>query len=132
MRDPTMQLKRPTDKELCKRITEAKECLNKKKGLFANPAKTVAELNQLDIGHANEVWELIKTLLSEISSKDYKGAKPPQKSYEKATIGHELLAFSWWSSKMAKQMYMKFVLKNERFYYVSLHECRSTEQKGDI
>jgi hypothetical protein len=41
------------------------------------------------------------------------------------------LAFSWWSTKLAKQMYIKFVLKNERYFYVSLHQSRSTEQKGE-
>lgn len=55
----------------------------------------------------------------------------PQKSYEKAIVGLELLAFSWWSPKYAKQMYIKFVLKNERYYYVSLHESHSAEQKGE-
>jgi len=45
--------------------------------------------------------------------------------------GSELFAFSWWSIQCAKQMYIKFVLKNERYYYISLHQSRSTEQKGE-
>ena len=55
----------------------------------------------------------------------------PKKSYEKAIAGLELFAFSWWSEKLAKQMYIKFVLKNERFYYVSLHQSRRLGQQGE-
>lgn len=68
-----MHDKRPSDRELIKRLNEAKEFLKNRHGLFA---------------------------------------------------------FSWWSAKCAKQMYIKFVLKNERYYYVSLHESRFAEQKG--
>lgn len=123
-----MHDKRPSDRELTKRLDEAKEFLKYRHGLFANPAKAMGELNDLNIGDANDVWQLIKELLEEISPDSYRGARPPQKSYEKATAGLELFAFSWWSSKLAKQMYIKFVLKNERYYYVSLHQSRSTEQ----
>src|ERR1700722_8824487 len=99
-----MHDKRPSDRELFKRINEAKESLKKRHGLFANPSKAAGELNDLSIGDANDVWQLIKELLEEISPKDYGGARPPQKSYEKAILGLELLAFSWRSPKLAKQM----------------------------
>ncbi|MFN4173654.1 MAG: hypothetical protein ACK4HV_00925 [Parachlamydiaceae bacterium] len=124
-----MQDKRPSDRELTNRLNEAKKFLDIQSGLFANPSKAVGELNDLDIEDTNNVWRLIRELLEEISPRDYKGTRPPQKSYEKTIEGHELLAFSWSSSKYGKQMYIKFVLKNERYYYVSLHPCRSTEQK---
>jgi hypothetical protein len=124
-----MQDQRPSDRELFKRINEAKESLKNRCGLFANPSKAVGELGDLGVGDANDVWQLIKELLEEISPRDYRGARPPQKSYEKAIAGLELLAFSWWSAKLVKQMYIKFVLKNERYYYVSLHQSRSTEER---
>jgi hypothetical protein len=119
-----MQDKRPSDRELTKRLSEAKEFLKNRHGLFANPSKAMGELNDLDIIDANDVWQLIRKLLEEISPKDYKGSRPPQKSYEKTILGVELLAFTWWSPRCAKQMYIKFVLKNERYYYVSLHPSR--------
>jgi hypothetical protein len=125
-----MHDKRPSDRELFKRIKEAKESLKNQDGLFANPSKAVNELFEIGIGNANEIWALIIDLLEEISPKDYKGTRPPQKSYEKTISGLELMAFSWWSPKLEKKMYVKFVLKNEQYYYVSLHECRSTEQEG--
>lgn len=126
-----MQDKRPSDRELTKRLNEAKEFLKNRSGIFANPSKAVGELNALDIGDSNDVWPLIRELLEEITPKDYRGSRPPQKSYEKAIAGLELLAFNWWSPKCAKQMYIKFVLKNARYYYVSLHKSHSTEQRGE-
>lgn len=126
-----MHDKRPTDRELNKRIIVAKECLNNRLGIFANPSKAVGELSNLNISDSNDVWNLIRELLEELTPKDYSGAKPPQKSYEKAIIGQELLAFSWWSVKLKAHMYIKFVLKNERYYYVSLHQSRSTKQEGE-
>ncbi len=126
-----MHDKRPSGRELTKRLDEAKEFLKNGYGVFATPSKVVGELNDLDIGDTNDVWQLIRELLEEISPKDYNGSRPPQKSYEKAIAGSELFAFSWWSTQCAKQMYIKFVLKNERYYYVSLHQSRSTEQKGE-
>lgn len=45
-----MHNKRPSDRELAKRLSEAKEFLKNRHGLFANPAKAVGELNDLDIG----------------------------------------------------------------------------------
>lgn len=126
-----MHDKRPSDRELTNRLKEAKEFLKSRPGVFANLSKAVGELNDLDIGDTNEVWQLIGILLEEITPNDYKGTRPPQKSYEKAIAGLELLAFSWQSRKYGKQMYIKFVLKNERYYYVSLHQSRSTEQNGE-
>lgn len=126
-----MHDKRPTDRELIQRIKAAKDCLKKCPGLFANPAKIVGELNALQIDDTNEIWPLMIELLEEIKPQDYKGSRPPQKSYEKAIEGLELIAFCWWSPKLEKQMYIKFVLKNERFYYVSLHQSRSKEIEGE-
>lgn len=126
-----MHDKRPTDHELLKRINEAKEALKNRQGVFANPSKVVGELNELGIGDSNEIWSLIKDLLEEIAPKDYRGTRPPQKSYEKTIIGLELLAFSWQSRKLAKMMYLKFAIKNGRYYYVSLHESRSKDQEGE-
>lgn len=58
-----MNDKRPSDRELEKRINEAKEFLKNRHGLFSNPSKAVSELNDLDIGDTNEVWQLIRELL---------------------------------------------------------------------
>jgi hypothetical protein len=67
-----MHDRRPSDHELIKRLNEAKEILKNRHGIFANPSKVVGELNDLDIGDTNEVWQLIRELLEEITPKDTK------------------------------------------------------------
>jgi len=118
---------RPSDRELQKKLEEAKKALQLHAGLFANATKTVGELYDLDIG-TEEVWELVRELLEEITPQDYAGGRPPQKSYEKMISERELFAFCWWSTKLEKKMYLKFALKNDRYYYVSLHESRGKNE----
>lgn len=113
---------RPTHRELTKKIAEAKAALSNQEGLFADPSKTVPELTALNIGDTEEVWPLIQELLEEIDPSHYTGGRPPLKSYEKAIEGKELFAFSWDSQKLSRRMYLKFALKDKRFYYVSLHK----------
>lgn len=115
------QPKRPSIKELTGKLNEARDLLSKKEGLFANPGNVVGELNDLDIGDSKKVWDLIKSLLTELEPKDYTGGRPPLKSYEKSIEGKELFAFSWQSNFLNKKMYLKFALKGDRFVYVSLH-----------
>jgi hypothetical protein len=86
----------------------------------------VGELYDLEIESPNQVWKLIIELLDEIFPKDYAGGRPPQTSYEKPIEDQELFAFCWNSKKLGKIMYLKFALKENRYYYVSLH--RSKEQ----
>jgi hypothetical protein len=115
---------RPSMRELHKKITEAKAALHQCSGLFANPSKAVGELYELNVLDTNEVWILIQELLEEISIEDYAGCKPPQKSYEETINGEELFAFTWWSKRLSRKMYIKFALKQGRYYYVSLHASR--------
>lgn len=116
--------KRPSPHELTRKLAQAHEFLENRHGIFAEPLKNYGEINDLDIDDSDEIWSLIKLLIKEIKPEDYIGTRPPMKSYEKSVFGHDLFAFSWFSPKMKKQMYIKFVLKNSTYYYVSLHECR--------
>lgn len=120
-----MQERRPSERELHKKIEEAKEFLKHSRGLFANPSKAVGELYELNVGAAQEVWPLIGQLLEEIKPSDYAGCNPPQKSYEKLIEGVELFAFRWFSEKCGEEMYLKFALKNGYYYYLSLHVNRA-------
>lgn len=123
--------KRPTERELHKKIQEAKDILKSASGIFANPAKVVNELYYLNIDNSCSVWQLICELLNELSPKDYAGCNPPQKSYEKTIEGVDLFAFCWSSERLKKKMYLKFALKNGRFYYVSLHPSRLSQNNGE-
>lgn len=121
-----MYSNRPSNGELDKKIKEAKAALIAQNGVYVNLNKVVGELYELEIESPIQIWKLILVLLDEISPKEYVGGRPPQRSYEKAIEGHELFAFCWDSLKLGKKMYIKFALKGNRYYYVSLH--RSKEQ----
>lgn len=115
---------RPTRGELDKKIKGARVALNIQSGLFAHPAKAVGELYALNIESNKHLWELILELLNEITPEDYVGGRPPFRSYEKTIEDSELFAFCWNSERLNKKMYIKFALKRERYYYVSLHESK--------
>lgn len=114
-------LERPSRREIDKRIVDAKRALSGDKCYFTNPVKNLNELNKLEIGDSSEVWVLLIELVEEIEIEHYAGSHPPMKSYEPTINGCELYAFMWKSKKMGKEMYLKFSVKNECFYLVSLH-----------
>lgn len=115
---------RPTTNELLHKLKEAAEAIHLRNVRFANPAKIGGELNNLNIMDSGEVWNLILALLKEIKCDDYAGGRPPQRSTEKMVEGKDLWAFAWDSAMLGKRMYLKFVLKESAFYYVSLHESK--------
>ncbi len=115
---------RPTGRELTNKLKSAAEALRSRRAFFANPAKTVKELYDLEIGDASEVWDLLCELLQEIVPEDYAGKHPPERSYEKTIAGKELLAFVWRSRRLNKTMYVKFAMKDNQFAYVSLHAAK--------
>lgn len=118
-----MNQRRPTNREIFKRLKEAQLALDSRKVAFANFNKVVGELNDIGVD-SNDVWELILELINEINVEDYDGGHPPKKNYEPFGTDADLWAFSWQSPSFGKKMYLKFSLKNNCFYYVSLHKSR--------
>ncbi len=115
-------MNRPSRHELLNKILKAKSILRKKEGFFAHSSKIIGELEQLNITDTQEIWPFIYKLLQEIQPEDYAGSRPPQKSYEKKIEGKDLFAFAWESKILRMRMYMKFVILDDDFYYVSLHQ----------
>ena len=81
-----MHDKRPSDRELTKRLNEAKEFLKNRHGVFAEISKAYGELNDLDIGNSDDIWDLIKELLEEISPNDYAGTRPLRRNKASAKV----------------------------------------------
>jgi hypothetical protein len=123
-----MYNKRPSVKELTNKLRQAKEALAKGSKRFVDPVKVMGELNSLEIDDSEEVFDLIGKLLDEIVPADYAGGRPPQRSYEQGYEGKELFAFAWESQILGKRMYLKFIIFEECFYYVSLHKDNPKEK----
>ena len=121
--------RRPSAREIDKRLAEAKIVLREQDLIFAHPSKAVGEINDLGLGDSGELRSLVLELLEEISLVDYTGSRPPLRSDESSIADCELWAFSWTSTSLGKEMYLKFALKNSRFYLVSIH--RDRPQKMD-
>mgnify|MGYP000949137812 FL=1 len=82
----------------------------------------------LDLGFLmDELLELLPSILNELEPGQYRGTRPPQKSYEKTIIGRELYAFSWMSKALGCSVYFKFALKEKTLWIVSFHRDRKTE-----
>ncbi len=117
-------IKRPSVRELTRKLKDAKAALRTNTGFFANVRGAGGELNDLQMVDSDDVWPLILILLKEIEPEDFVGQRPPEKSYEAKIYGLELFAFAWESERLGKRMYLKFALQEGRFYYFSLHPSK--------
>lgn len=117
-------IKRPAPRELYERIRQASESLDEGSIYLVEVEPIIADA--LDLGYEiAEIAKVLKRLVNELSHKDYAGTKPPQRSYKGPILDCELYAFSWESRFLGCRVYLKFALKGDAFWLVSLHEDRS-------
>ncbi len=120
---------RPSYNETAKKISQAKKALRENQVSFGpNTGKLVDEFTQLKIGDTKEIWELLKDLLEEIEPSHYAGPHPPMLAIEPNIKGSELFIFIWQSKKMQKEMYLKFSIKGDHFFYISLHPSNRSKK----
>jgi hypothetical protein len=117
-------IKRPSPKELYDRIRQARAILDDGPIYLVEDEPIIADALGLGYDIA-EIAGVLKRLFNEISQKDYVGTKPPQKSYKTTILDSELYAFNWDSRFLGCRVYLKFALKGDAFWLVSLHEDRS-------
>jgi hypothetical protein len=117
-------IRRPSSKELYDRIHQARRIVDDGPIYLVEDEPIIADA--LDLGYdITEIPRVLKRLFNEISQKDYAGTRPPQKSYKNPILDCELYAFSWESLHFGCRVYLKFALKGEVFWLISLHEDRS-------
>jgi len=114
---------RPSHRELDRKLKQGRDAAAAGRIRLLEPDSILADLLDLDY----LVGDLAKDLLvvfQEIGPGDYKGQSPPKKSYEKAIFRCELFAFKWASKVFGCWMYLKFTVKGENLWIVSLHRDR--------
>lgn len=116
---------RPTHSELNKKLIKARASVLAGDWSPVDPLKLTPEFHALKLYTTEEQTGALFDCLEEISPAHYKGAKPPQKSYERATKGKELFAFVWESARFKRRMYLKYCFRGETLYIVSLHRSKS-------
>ncbi len=97
-----------------------------------------ADLDEMGFAGEDELWDCLPGLLTEIRSGSpvecYAGTRPPQKSYEPGIEEEELWAYSWFSDRLQKRVYLKFVIIKDasgepHYLHVRLHPDRPKGRK---
>lgn len=114
---------RPSYRELDRKLKQGREAAAAGRIRLLEPDSILADLLDLDYLVANLPKDL-PVVFREIGPGDYKGQRPPKKSYEQAILGSELFAFRWTSKVFGCRMYFKFTVKGENLWIVSLHRDR--------
>lgn len=123
----SLKMNRPTKRELNGKIEQAKQAVQNGNLEIVNP--TVIASDAIKLGYQiKELKGVLNNLLNEVKIDNYAGYHPPHKSYEPQIKGKDLFAFRWTSSTLNFEIYLKFALKNETLYIVSLHENK--KKKG--
>lgn len=117
---------RPTPKELTGKIRQAVKAVSNDWICILD--QEILARDALELGYRiSDLSDILIDVLSAISPGDYIGYQPPEKSYEDKIKGIELFAFKAYSQILACNVYLKFGLKGEFIWIISLHEF---ETKG--
>ena len=123
-----MSMGRPSHKEISRKINQAKEAVSENHFSILNPVIIAADAIELGVNF-QEISSILVDLLEEVSPSHYAGQYPPQRSYEHEIEGYELLAFRWLSKRLGCRVYLKFTMKGNRVWLVSLHEDRKEHKR---
>ena len=116
-------MKRPSHKELTKKIREAKEAVSERRIEIVEPIAVTSDA--LELGYLiEELPNILSEVLDEVTPYHYAGTRPPQHSYEEKIKDCELFAFRWESKHFGCDVYLKFTLKDDLMWLVSLHVHR--------
>jgi len=121
-------MKRPSHKEIYGKIRKAKELISDGYIEIIEPDCIAADA--LELGYLIEdLPNILSEILLEVKAENYAGTKPPQLSYEEQIIDCELFAFRWKSKRFGCEVYLKFTLKDNIMWLVSLHPHRVGENE---
>jgi hypothetical protein len=117
---------RPTPKELTGKFRQAVKAVSDGRICILDPE--ILARDAFELGYRiSDLSDILTDLLSAVLPEDYIGHQPPEKSYEDKIKGIELFAFKACSEILGCNVYLKFGLKGEFIWVVSLHEF---ENKG--
>lgn len=120
-------MRRPFPREIDRKIRQAREAVADDRISIVNPISIAADALELSFT-IEDIAAVLIDLLEETSPKDYVGPHPPQRSYEDEILRCELFPFRWNSKRLGCKAYLKFAIKEDRMWLVSLHEDRSGER----
>ena len=114
---------RPSHKEITSKIKQAKRALLENRISIINPISVATDAIEPGLSFG-EISKILFDLLEEITPKDYAGQYPPQRSYVNEIKDGELSAFQWLSKSLGCKVYLKFTIKENQLWLVSLHQAQ--------
>ncbi len=117
-------MKRPSHKELSKKIRQAIAAVEDENFLLLNMLALVSDADELGYVIDDDIATLLIELLKKSHPDNYTGFRPPQKSYQQEIQGAELFAFVIENTSLDKPVYFKFSIVEEVLYLISLHYDR--------
>ena len=121
-------MKRPSDKEIIKRISEAREVVAKGRIAILNQEAIASDALELGYLVKEELESVLSELLDLISPGHYVGTRPPQRSYERTIKDLELFAFEVTSTHFRHPIYFQFTVKSGTLWLVSLHKTKREQE----
>lgn len=118
------QMRRPSHSELNGKILKVRAKISSADWHMANPVNQFPEFHALSLWMSGEMTSALESALNEIKPEHYAGARPPQRSYERACSEAELFAFAWNSQHFRRRIYLKFCFVRDTFFIVSFHPER--------
>ena len=119
-------MERPSRKEIYNKIKKAKEAVLTE-AIIVIDSEVIAE-DAIELGYqAKNLTKVLSDILEEIGPNHYAGSRPPMKSYKSDILDLELFAFRWMSKLFGCESYLKFCIKQDFLYLVSLHQDRQRE-----
>jgi len=117
-------MKRPSDKEIIKRIKEAQEAVAEGRIAILNQIAIASDALELGYLIDGELESVLSEVLRVVSPAHYVGSRPPQRSYEQIIKDLELFAFEVNSPRFNCSVYFKFTIHARVLWLVSLHKSR--------
>lgn len=117
-------MKRPTHKELNKKIREARFAAENGNVNLVNPIAVASDAAELGYSIETQLEGVLDRLLEKASPENYVGRRPPARSYQDMIFANPLYAFKIAVRKFNCLIYFKFSLYENQLWVVSLHRNR--------
>ena len=115
---------RPTHREMTNKIKKARTFVKNDLVFLINQTALAVDALELDYSIENDLLEVLNELLDQTDPTHYTGSRPPQRSYEDAISGLDLIAFVVKIERFSEPVYYKFSVSEDALWLVSLHKDR--------
>ncbi len=118
-------MSRPTYKELDKKLSEARQSIDKGRVNMINPLAMASDADELGYRIEDQFVEVLVSVLDTATPDHYAGQRPPSLSYQNIIMAQALYAFKTQSNTLNCDVYLKFTIFDNELWVVSFHKNRN-------